>query len=101
MQIVSPMPQVNYMALSPMPTTTNEDEPLIVSSISYDLDPVVEMVIYSIRILELELLTPIVDLDMCFFQSIVLPSNEHLLESMIEFCPLTWCPYRALSSWKP
>jgi hypothetical protein len=48
MQMVSPLPQVNYVALSPMPSVVDEDEPLTVSSISYDLDPVVDMVISSI-----------------------------------------------------
>jgi hypothetical protein len=101
MQTVSPPPQVNYVALSPMPSVVDEDEPLTVSSISYDLDPVVDMVISSIGLLEPDLLTPIATLDMCSFQSVFLPSSEDLLEAMTEFCPLTWCPSRALSSWKP
>jgi hypothetical protein len=101
MQMVSPPPQVNYVALSPMPSAVDEDEPLTVSSVSYDLDPVVDMVISSIGILEPDLLTPITTLDMCSFQSVFLPSSEDLLEAMTEFCPLTWCPSRALSSWKP
>jgi hypothetical protein len=66
-----------------------------------DLDPVVDMVISSVGILEPDLLTPIATLDMCSFQSVFLPSSEDLLEAMTEFCPLTWCPSRALSSWKP
>jgi hypothetical protein len=53
MQSVSPLPQVNYVALSPMTST------------SYDLDPVVDMVISSVGLLELDLLTPIMNLDMC------------------------------------
>jgi hypothetical protein len=89
MQTVSPLPHVNYVALSPM------------TSASDDLDPVVDMVISSIGILELDLFTPIVTLDMCSFESVFLPSSEDLLEAMTEFCPLTWCPSRALSSWKP
>jgi hypothetical protein len=101
MQTVSPLPQVNYVALSPMPSTADEDEPLTVSSVSYDLDLVVDMVISSIGLLEPDLLTPIATLDMCSFQSVFLPSSEDLLEAMTEFCPLTWCPSRALSSWKP
>jgi hypothetical protein len=101
MQTVSPPPQVNYVALSPMPSAADEDEPLTVSSVSYDLDLVVDMVISSIGLLEPDLLTPIATLDMCSFQSVFLPSSEDLLESMTEFCPLTWCPSRALSSWKP
>jgi hypothetical protein len=53
MQMVSPLPQVNYVALSPMPSASDEDEPLTVSSTSYDLDLVVDMVISSIGLLEL------------------------------------------------
>jgi hypothetical protein len=89
MHTVSPPPHVNYVALSPMTSTSD------------DLDPVVDMVISSIGILEPDLLTPIVALDTCSFQSDYLPSSEDLLESMTEFCPLTWCPSRELSSWKP
>ena len=55
MQTVSPLPQVNYVVLSPMP------------SISDDLDPVVDMVISLVGILEPDLLTPVVALDMCSF----------------------------------
>jgi hypothetical protein len=90
-QTVSPLPQVNYVALSPMPSTVDDN----------DLDLVVDMVTSSVGLLELDLLTPIATLDMCSFQSVFLPSNEDLLEAMTEFCPLTWCPSRALSSWKP
>jgi hypothetical protein len=71
------------------------------SSASDDLDPVVDMVIFAIGLLELDLLTPIATLDMCSFPSDYLPSSEDLLEAMIEFCPLTWYPSRALSSWNP
>jgi hypothetical protein len=39
MHTVSPPTQVNYVALSPMPSTADADEPLIVSSLPYDLDP--------------------------------------------------------------
>jgi hypothetical protein len=101
MQMVSPPPQVNYVALSPMPSTIDKDDPLTISSISYDLDLVVDMVISSVGLLELDLLTPIATLHMCSFQSVFLSSNEDLLEAMTNFCPLTWFPSRALSSWKP
>jgi hypothetical protein len=87
MQTVSPPPQVNYVALSPMTSTSN------------DLDPVVDMMISSIGLLEPDLFTPIATLDMVSFKSIFIPSNEDLLESMTEFRPLTWCPSGALSSW--
>jgi hypothetical protein len=89
MQNVSPPPHVNYVALSPMTPTSD------------DLDPVVDMVISSIGLLELDLLTPIMTLNMCSFQTDCLPSDEDLLEAMTEFYPLTWYPSRALSSWKP
>ena len=70
-------------------------------STSDDLDPVVDMVISSIGLLELDLFTPIVALDMVSFQSVFLPSNEDLLEAMTEFFPLKWSPSGALSSWNP
>jgi hypothetical protein len=89
------------VALSPMPLAADVDEPLTVSSISYDLDMVVDMVIYSVGLFEPDLLTPVVVLNMCSFQSVFLPSSEDLLEAMTKFCPLTWCPSRALSYWKP
>jgi hypothetical protein len=60
-----------------------------VSSASYDLDLVVDMVISSIRFLELDLFTPATTLDMVSFESVSLPSSEHLLEAMTEFCLLT------------
>jgi hypothetical protein len=89
MQTVSPSPQVNYVALSPMASTFD------------DLDPVVDMVISSIGLLETDLLTPVATLDMVSFQSVFLPSSEDLLKAMTEFCPLTWCHSEALSSWNP
>jgi hypothetical protein len=101
MQTISPPPQVNYVVFSPMLSATDKDEPLTVRSISYDLDPVVDMVISSVGLLESHLLTPVMTLDMCSFQSVFLPSSEDLLEAMTNFCPLTWFPSRALSSWKP
>ena len=85
-QTVSPPPQVNSVALSPMASTSD------------DLDPVVDMVISSIGLLEPDLFTPIVTLDMVSFQSVFLPSNEDLLETMTEFFPLIWYPSGALSS---
>jgi hypothetical protein len=89
MQMVLPPPEVNYVVLFPMDSTSD------------DLDPVVDMVISSIGLLEPDLFTPIVTLDMVSFQSVFLPSNEDLLEAMTEFCPLTWCHSGALSSWNP
>jgi hypothetical protein len=89
MQTVSPLLHVNYVALSPMTSTSN------------DLDPVVDMVISSVGLLDLDLLTPIATLDMCSFLSDYLPSREDLLKAMTMFYPSTWYPSRALSSWKP
>jgi hypothetical protein len=89
MQTISPPPHVNYVALSPMLSTSD------------DLDPVVDMVISSVGLLEPDLFTPIATLDMCSSSSDDIPSSEYLLEAMTEFCPLTWYPSRALSSWKP
>jgi hypothetical protein len=89
MKTVSPPPHVNYVALSPMTSTSD------------DLDSVVDMVISSVGLLEPDILTPVMTLDMYSFQSDYLPSDEDLLEAMIEFCPLTWYPSRVLSSWKP
>jgi hypothetical protein len=89
MRMISPPPQVNYVALSPMDSTYD------------DLDPIVDMVISSIGLLEPDLFTPVTTLDMVSFQSMFLPSSEDLLEAMTKFCPLTWCPSRELSSWNP
>jgi hypothetical protein len=55
------------VALSPMPLVVDTDEPLTAISLSYDLYLVVDMVISSIGLLEPDLLTPIVALDMCSF----------------------------------
>jgi hypothetical protein len=86
MQTVFPLPHVNYVVLSPMISTSDA------------LDPVFDMVISSVGLLEPDLLPPIATLDMCSFSSDYLPSNEDLLEAMIDFCPLTWYPSRELSS---
>jgi hypothetical protein len=67
MQSVSSLPQVNYVALSPMPSAVDKDEPLIVNSISYDLDPIVDMAISSIGLLEPDLPTLIEVIDMFSF----------------------------------
>jgi hypothetical protein len=89
MQTVSHPPQVNYVALSPMASTSD------------DLDLVVDMVISSIGLLEPDVFTPVVTIDMVSFQSVFLPSNEDLLEAMTKFFPLTWSPSGAVSSWNP
>ena len=77
-----------------MHSNPNENESLPY----FDLDPVVDMVISLIGLLEHDLFTPVTTLNMVSFQSVFLPSNEDLLEAMTEFCPLTWCHSRALSS---
>jgi hypothetical protein len=100
MHTVLPLPQVNYVALSPMPSVADEDEPLTVSSVSDDLDTVVDMVISSIGILP-GLLSPIAALDMYSFQSVFLLSNGDLLEAINDFCPMTRFTSGASSSWKP
>jgi hypothetical protein len=89
------------VVLSPMPSIVDAYEPLTVRSISYDLDLVVDMVISSVGLLEPYFNTPIPTLDMCSFQTVFLPSNEDILEAMTNFFPMTWCPFRELSSWKP
>jgi hypothetical protein len=58
MKIVSSLPQVNYVALSPMSSTTNENLSLYTQSLMTQI-LVVDMVISSVGILELDLLTPI------------------------------------------
>jgi hypothetical protein len=87
-------PQVNYVETRPMHSTPNEKESLH----SSDLDLVVDMEISLIGLLNPDLPTLIAALDMYSFQSVVQPSREDLLEAMIEFCPLTCIPSRALSS---
>jgi hypothetical protein len=87
--MVFSLPQVNYVVLSPMASTYD------------DLDPVVDMVISSIGLLEHDLFTPVMTLNMVSFQSVFLPSSEDLLEAMTDFCPLAWCHSGALSSWNP
>jgi hypothetical protein len=59
MQSVLPLPRVNYVALSPMTSTSD------------DLDLVVDMVISSVGYLEHDLLTLEATLNMCSFHSIV------------------------------
>jgi hypothetical protein len=101
MQPVSPLPQVSYVTFSPMSSPVDVDEPLTVRSLPYDLDLTFDMVISSVGILEPDIFTPIEALDMCSFQSVFLRSSENLLQAMTKFCPMTWGPYRALSSWNP
>jgi hypothetical protein len=60
---------------------------LPMASTSDDLDPVVDMVISLIELLELDIFTPVATLDIVSFHSVFLPSSEDLLESMTEFCP--------------
>jgi hypothetical protein len=60
MRVTSTPPQVNYVATYPMHSTMNEKEPLPYS----DLDLVVDMVISSIGLLELDLPTLVTTLNM-------------------------------------
>jgi hypothetical protein len=84
MQTVSPPPHVNYVALSPMTSTPD------------DLDPVVDMVISSIGLLEPDLPTLIEVVDMYSFQSASLPSSEDLLEAMIDVLSLDMCSFQGI-----
>ena len=95
-QVVSTPPRVNYVATSPMFPVTDASEPLTVFSTSFDLDSVIDME-NSMGLFEHDVPIPFESLDMCSFQIIVLPSDEDLLEAMIEECPLTCLS----SSWKP
>jgi hypothetical protein len=97
MKIVSPLPQVNYVVLYPIHSTPHKRE----SIHSPNLDPVVDMVISSVGLLELDLPTLIEVVDMYSFQSYFLPSSEDLLEVVIDICPLTCIPSREFSSWNP
>jgi hypothetical protein len=63
---ISP-PDVDFLS-SPMPSTSD------------DLDPVVDIVISSMGLLELDLLTPVTILDMCSFQS---DDNQNRKEPVI------------------
>jgi hypothetical protein len=96
MQTISPLPQVNYVALFPMLSYADVDEPLTICSIYYDLDLIVEMVISSVSLFEPDLLTPITTLDMCSFQSVFLPSSEDLLEAMTEFLSLDMVSFQRI-----
>jgi hypothetical protein len=72
--------QVNYVLTCPTRSTPHKREYLP----SPDLDPVVNMVISSIGILEPDIPTLIKVVNMYSFQSDFLPSSEDLLEAMID-----------------
>jgi hypothetical protein len=86
MQVVSTLPQVNYVATCTMRSNLNEKDPLSVCSPSLDLDPIVNMVNQSLGTLDSTL--PSIDLSnsltMYSFQSIGVPYDEYLLEAMVE-----------------
>jgi hypothetical protein len=69
-----------------MRSTSNEKEPLSVCSLSLDLYLVVDMVNHSVGDLapDLHLITPIESLDMYSFHSVVIPSDENILEAMVK-----------------
>jgi hypothetical protein len=79
-QVVSPPPQVNYVALSHMPSIANKNRLPNVCSSSLDLVLIVDMINPSIG--KLEPVLPPVDqsesLDTYSFHSIILLSNENL-----------------------
>ena len=87
-QVVSTPPWVNYVATGPMFSVTDVSEPLTVCSSSFDLGPVIDME-NSMGLFERDVLIPFESLDMCSFQRTIIPSDEDLLEAMIEVCPLT------------
>ena len=95
-EVVSTLPRVNYVATSPMFSITDAIEPFTVCLTSFDLDPTIDME-NSMGLFERDVPIPFDSIDMCSFQRIVLPSDEDLLEAMIEECPLTCLS----SSWKP
>ena len=80
MKVISLEPQVNYVVSCPMPSTTNEKEPLTICSTYLESYLVVDMVNSSMGDLELDIspITPIESLDIHSFQSIVPPSDEDL-----------------------
>jgi hypothetical protein len=84
-QEVSPPQHGNYATLSLMRSIANEKEPLTVCLYSLDLVLVVDMVTPSLGTLELVLhsVDQSESLDMYSFQSIILLSNEDLLEAMV------------------
>jgi hypothetical protein len=97
MPTMSSPPQVIYVKTRPMRSTPHKRE-----SLPYpNLDSVVDMVISSIGLLESDSPTLIEIVDMYSFRSVFLPSNKGLMEAMVDVCPLTCIPSRALSSWKP
>jgi hypothetical protein len=80
-----------------MSSTSNEREYLPYP----DLDPVVDMVISSIGILETYLPTLIEVVDMYSFWNVLFSYSEDILEFMANVCPLECIPSIALLSWKP
>jgi hypothetical protein len=86
MKVISLLPHVNYVVSCPMHSNSNEKETFNVCLTYLDSDMVVEMVNPSMGDLEPDILliTPIDSLDMHSFQSIILPCNEDLLESIVK-----------------
>jgi hypothetical protein len=97
MPVMFAPPQINYVTTFPMRSTPHEREYIL----SPHLDSVVDMVIFSIGLLEPDLPTLIKAVDMYSFQSVFLPSSKDLLEAMVDVCSLKCIPSRALSSWTP
>jgi len=82
-QVVSPPPQVNYVATCSM--AAREDESFIIFSTSFDLDLVGDMVDHLLW--KLEPGFSIGSLDVSPFLSIVLTSDENLLEAIAFWRP--------------
>lgn len=55
MQMVSPLPQFNYMETYPMPTPINEEETFTICSTYFHLDLVGDMVNHKLKALEPDL----------------------------------------------
>lgn len=84
-QVVSSPPQVNYVATYPIHIPTNEDKPFIVCSTSFDLALVGDIVHHLLGALDSDL--SIGSFDMYLFQSVIIPSNQNLFESMVSWRP--------------
>lgn len=78
MKVVSPPPSVNYLATYHMLAPIDELELLTICSASSSLDPIGDTMNNFLGALEPDLSIRSLD----SFQSIVLPSDENLLESM-------------------
>ena len=79
-------PQVNYVASCPLCSIATEKQPLFSCLPSRDLVPAVDQVSHSIQPMEhaFHSVNPFKSLDMCPISDDLLPSDEVLLESLIQ-----------------